>query len=75
MKKNITAIVFLSSMMSGLWSFADGIEFVHDKRFQEVLDMAKAQNKVIFMDCYTVWCGPCKRLAASVFPDKEAAIF
>ncbi len=50
---------------------ADGIEFVHDKSFQEVLAMAKAQNKIIFMDCYTVWCGPCKRMAANVFPDKE----
>lgn len=52
-------------------SKADGIEFQHDKTFQQLLDMAKAQNKIIFMDCYTAWCGPCKRLAAQVFPDSS----
>ena len=50
---------------------AEGIEFVHDKSFQEVLAMAKAEGKLIFMDCYTVWCGPCKRMAANTFPDPE----
>lgn len=54
---------------------AQGIEFLHDKKLQEVLDMAKAQNKLIFMDCYTSWCGPCKRLAATVFPDSTVGAF
>lgn len=48
---------------------AQGIEFVHDKKFAEVLAMAKKERKLVFMDCYTTWCGPCKRLAAQVFPD------
>lgn len=73
MKKIIAAFIFLSTVNCQL--FADGIEFVHDKKFQEILEMAKAQDKVIFMDCYTVWCGPCKRLAATVFPDKEVGDF
>ena len=57
------------------WSAADGIEFIHDKKFQEVLDMAKKQNRLVFMDCYTSWCGPCKRLAATVFPDSAVGEF
>ncbi len=56
-------------------SFAEGIDFVHEKTFQEILDMAKAQNKLVFVDCYTVWCGPCKRLSAAVFPDKAVGEF
>lgn len=48
---------------------AQGIEFEHDKSFEEILTMAKTQNKLIFMDCFTTWCGPCKRLSAVVFPD------
>jgi thiol-disulfide isomerase/thioredoxin len=48
---------------------AQGIEFEHDKSFEEVLKMAKTQNKLIFMDCFTTWCGPCKRLSSMVFPD------
>ncbi len=29
---------------------------------------AKAENKIIFVDCYTQWCGPCKKMAKEVFP-------
>lgn len=46
---------------------AQGIEFEHDKPFEELLNQAATENKLIFMDCYTTWCGPCKRLAATVF--------
>lgn len=54
---------------------AQGIEFAHDKTFAEILQEAKAQDKLIFMDCYTTWCGPCKRLAAQVFPDAEVGAY
>jgi thiol-disulfide isomerase/thioredoxin len=30
---------------------------------------------VIFVDCYTTWCGPCKIMARDVFPDKEVGDF
>src|SRR4051812_19129341 len=73
--KKLAALFILSSLFLIQNSFADGIEFIHDKTFQEILDMAKAQNKLVFMDCYTSWCGPCKRLAASVFPDPEVGTF
>ena len=29
---------------------------------------AKAENKLIFIDCYTQWCGPCKKMSKEVFP-------
>lgn len=44
----------------------DGIRFA-DLTFAEALVKAKAENKLIFMDCYTTWCGPCKRMANEVF--------
>lgn len=50
--------------------FSQGIEFQHVS-FKEALEKAKAENKMVFMDCYTVWCGPCKALAKNVFPQKE----
>jgi len=65
---------YLSIIAAALLSFnvsAQGIEFEHDKTFEEILKMAKTQNKLIFMDCFTTWCGPCKRLSAMVFPDPE----
>lgn len=37
--------------------------------FDEGLKAAKAENKLLFVDCYTQWCGPCKMMANTVFPD------
>ncbi len=50
--------------------FSQGIEFEHGT-FDDALAKAKAESKMVFMDCYTVWCAPCKRLANEVFPLKE----
>ena len=50
-------------------SFATGIDFNHELTFQQALDKAKQEGKLVFIDCYTSWCGPCKRLAATVFTD------
>jgi thioredoxin-related protein len=41
----------------------------HD--YQSALKRAKAENKVIFMDLWTEWCGPCLRLQKDVFPTAE----
>ena len=46
--------------------------------FQNIdLSQAKAQaiktGKYIFIDCYTDWCGPCKRMAATSFKDARVA--
>lgn len=62
------ALFFSLSVFTSV-AFAGGIEFERDKTFAQLLAEAKKQNKLIFMDCYTTWCGPCKRLAAVVFPD------
>ena len=31
--------------------------------FSEVLAKAKQEKRMVFMDCYTSWCGPCKMIA------------
>ena len=43
--------------------------------FADVLQKAKQTNKSIFMDAYTTWCGPCKAMTISVFPNDEVAEF
>lgn len=63
----ITTIIFLFSLNLA----AQGIIFEEGKSFDQLLSQARKENKIIFMDCYTTWCGPCKRLAADVFPKEE----
>ena len=46
---------------------AAGIEFFHGS-WEEALAKATAEDKLIFVDAYTTWCGPCKRMSANVFP-------
>jgi len=50
-------------------SAQQGISFIHS--FKEAMALAKKENKIIFMDAYTTWCGPCKKLNREVFNQKE----
>ncbi|MDR2207238.1 MAG: thioredoxin fold domain-containing protein [Flavobacteriaceae bacterium] len=44
-----------------------GINF-ENSTFKEILDKAKKENKIIFLDAYTSWCGPCKMMEKNIFP-------
>lgn len=74
MKKVAIALILLLSMQVGQLR-AQGIQFEH-LTFEEALKKAKEQNKLIFIDFYTVWCGPCKGMTKNVFTDqKVGALF
>ncbi len=47
-----------------------GIEFI-EADWDKAKAEAKKQNKLIFLDAYTTWCGPCKLLKKKTFPDEE----
>jgi thioredoxin 1 len=49
-----------------------GIQFTEAK-WAEILKKAKAENKVIFFDAYTTWCGPCKLMQKNVFTRSDVA--
>lgn len=38
--------------------------------FDEAVKLAEKEGKLVFIDCFTDWCGPCKVLAAEVFTAK-----
>ena len=46
-----------------------GIRFTPGK-WAEILKKAKAENKIIFFDAYTTWCGPCKLLQKMYLPEQ-----
>lgn len=47
-----------------------GIKFFTGS-WKDVLAEAKRQNKPVFVDIYTTWCGPCKLMAKQAFPDAK----
>ena len=51
---------------------ADGIA-LRELSFPEALKRAEVEDKLLFVDCFTTWCGPCKRLSKVVFKDSLVA--
>ncbi len=67
-------IMMLGLATSGLKAQDTGIQFFQGTLAQAQAK-AKAEKKLIFMDAYTVWCGPCKWMAANTFTDSEVAAY
>lgn len=53
---------------------SQGIEF-EDVTLEQAMDKSIKENKLIFIDCYTTWCGPCKALSKNVFPNDTVGEF
>lgn len=69
-----TLILTLSLFLAGITSYGQEtkIKFV-DVELDSAYKLAKAENKLVFIDCYTTWCGPCKYMEANIFTDGEVA--
>ena len=71
-----TLFSILAFSLITLASFAQNestnIEFFKGT-FEEALAKAQAEDKLVFMDAYTVWCGPCKWMSKNTFTDPKVA--
>ena len=72
MKTLISIIIFLIYTLPAFCQ--EGTRF-ETLSFKEALAKAKSGNKLIFMDCYTSWCGPCQFMSQTIFPKKEVGNF
>ncbi|MCB0621117.1 MAG: thioredoxin family protein [Saprospiraceae bacterium] len=74
MKNLLICCSFL--LLTSMTAFAQdgGIQFAEGS-WEEVLRQAAEQNKLIFVDVYTDWCGPCKMMSRNVFPASEVGAF
>ncbi len=55
---------------------AQGIVFEPEgTTLEQAAAKAKAENKLVFMDCYTQWCGPCKKMAKDVFTQEMVGAY
>lgn len=51
-----------------------GIKFI-EQDWSKALASAKDQKKLVFLDIYATWCGPCKMLKKNTFTDEKVAAF
>jgi thioredoxin-related protein len=70
--KHFTLFILLMGIGISLFSqeSTTGIAFQKGE-FKAILEKAKAEDKLVFMDVFTTWCGPCKMLDRNTFSDEE----
>ena len=73
MKKIV--LLFLIVFSASLYAQEAGVRFSKDSLLSDALARSKKEGKLVFIDCYTSWCGPCKYLAKEIFPQKEVGDF
>ena len=85
----VSAFFIMSSTCSSKGAEADTTESVETKvaafkgaginfktmSLEEAMVLSNETGKLIFIDAYTSWCGPCKQMAATTFKDKGVGDF
>jgi thiol-disulfide isomerase/thioredoxin len=73
-KVTIILLTLLTAFVFNVSAQNKHINFEHGT-WTEVLAKAKQENRMIYLDCYTTWCGPCKWMAKNVFTNDTVADF
>jgi len=74
-KKQLLPFLFAIISFTGWAQSTEGMDFIKAGSWAEVKAKAKAENKYIFLDGYTTWCGPCIMMAKKIFPLPEVGSF
>lgn len=69
-------LVALLALLTGANALAQGggVQF-RTGTLKELTNEATRQNKYLFVDVYAEWCGPCKYMANTIFPQPEAGTY
>lgn len=73
MKKTIL-IAFAAILSLATFAQDKGVKFTPGT-LTEIKAAAQKADKLIFVDVYTTWCGPCKFLSSDIFPKEEVGTY
>lgn len=74
MKSFIIIALSLFVSVSVFGQEVEGIKFIKEDLAQ-AQTLAASSDKIIFVDAYTTWCGPCKMMDRTTFKDESVAKF
>ena len=63
-------LLFFASVVVG----QNGVEF-QSGTWAKILEAAKTQKRLIFVDAYTTWCGPCKMMDRNTYTDAGVGLY
>ena len=72
MKKLILMLFLIPTL---LIAQNEGVKFEHGLNWTQSQENAAKENKFIFVDCFTTWCGPCKYMSNTIFPQAKVGDF
>ena len=64
-------LIIIGALLPSFARAQEGVNF-RNLTFEQALVVAKEENKLVFVDCYTSWCAPCKYMSDKIFTKKEA---
>jgi len=68
--KNLLKLLYI--LIPSLLFAQQSIKF-EEGTFKEILEKAKKENKLVFLDAYASWCGPCKMMEKNIFTLKSVS--
>lgn len=68
------ALLLALVLLAGPFLHAQEIRFHHGD-WQSALELAAREHKLVFVDAYTTWCGPCRMMDRQTFKDPRVAEF
>lgn len=75
MSKRLLLAALLFSGLYGWTQAPQGGIIFFKGTLEELFAEATRQNRLVFVDAYAEWCGPCKRMDKDVFPVPEVGAF
>ncbi len=51
------------------------VDFEKERSWEEIRQIADDQGRLIFIDLYTDWCGPCKMMDRDVFTNDKLSVY